>query len=563
MSKRMIALALLAGALGTTVVAAGSARADQDAAGLRGRPQQKVIMVGAASRSVLPTIDGSHDYLADVQPDPEDPFSPGLFVPEWDQGRVAVGNGDADSHWVHDDMEVSAVAFQERGTRKTTVVMAANLYMIFGTDGDVIRERVAERLGRRADQVELAISADHNHHGPDTAFDVNHEWYELMIDQATDAAVEAISDMRPARLEVAEAEHYFGLADGRDPQVFDPTLGVLKATATNGRTIATMLFWANHPETTLFWEPPNDAILDECAEIGLTPCTFSDRYFTADYPGWATRILEAELGGEALFFNGAIGDLVTPLGANVWEVDDSAPLGLGLVPPPGAQPPLGASNFQERNFRRAYLIGRELATAALGALDSSEPVMDPTVDYDVTSFYTRMSNIGFRLLLVRGEDGLTQLGHTPAMLYTCPPTGPKNDSTCAPDDFATEDDQLLGEIRAGDHARTRAAYLRIGPVGMMWIPAEIGSESTIGLPAGYVDTPANWHREDLSLHANGADYVTFGLREEPDVRRASLDRRTRQRRARLRRAARRLPGQMRGGRARRTRHVPGPVRGRC
>ncbi len=447
MSKRMIALALLAGALGTTVVAAGSARADQDA-GPRGRPQQKVIMVGAASRSVLPTIDGSHDYLADVQPDPEDPFSPGLFVPEWDQGRVAVGNGDADSHWVHDDMEVSAVAFQERGTRKTTVVMAANLYMIFGADGDVIRERVAERLGRRADQVELAISADHNHHGPDTAFDVNHEWYELMIDQATDAAVEAIRDMRPARLEVAEAEHYFGLADGRDPQVFDPTLGVLKATATNGRTIATMLFWANHPETTLFWEPPNDAILDECAEIGLTPCTFSDRYFTADYPGWATRILEAELGGEALFFNGAIGDLVTPLGANVWEVDDSAPLGLGLVPPPGAQPPLGASNFQERNFRRAYLIGRELATAALRALDSSEPVMDPTVDYDVTSFYTRMSNIGFRLLLVRGGDGLTQLGHTPAMLYTCPPAGPKNDSTCAPDDFATEDDQLLGEIRA-------------------------------------------------------------------------------------------------------------------
>ena len=57
-----------------------------------------------------------------------------------------------------------------------------------------------------------------------------------------------------------------------------------------------------------------------------------------------------------------------------------------------------------------------------------------------------MSNIGFRLLLVRGEDGLTRLGHTPAMLYTCPPTGPKDDSTCAPDSFATEDDQVLGDI---------------------------------------------------------------------------------------------------------------------
>ena len=66
----------------------------------------------------------------------------------------------------------------------------------------------------------------------------------------------------------------------------------------------------------------------------MAPCTFEDRYFTADYPGWATRIIEDELGGEALYFNGAIGDLVTPLGANVWEVDGSAPLGLGLVPPP-------------------------------------------------------------------------------------------------------------------------------------------------------------------------------------------------------------------------------------
>ena len=83
-----------------------------------GRGAPPVIKVGAASRSVLPTIDGSHDYLDAVDPDPTDPLSPGLFVPEWDQGRVAVGNGDEDSHWVHDDMEVTAVAFQpQRSSR--------------------------------------------------------------------------------------------------------------------------------------------------------------------------------------------------------------------------------------------------------------------------------------------------------------------------------------------------------------------------------------------------------------------------------------------------------------
>ena len=505
MFKRVIGTALAIGVLAAPATAAGSPPGATAGSG------PSVIKVGAASRSVLPTIDGSHDYLAAVDPDPTDPLSPGLFVPEWDQGRVAVGNGDSDSHWVHDDMEVTAVAFQPQRSKQITVVVAANLYMIFGADAEVIRERVADLVGPKvAGQLELAISTDHNHHGPDTAFDINHQWYDLMIDQAAAAIVEAIDELRPALLDVAETDHYFGLRDSRDPQVIDPTLGVLRATATNGETIATMLFWGNHPEVTLGWNPPADNIADECAQINLQPCTIEDRYFTADFPGWATRIVEDELGGEAAYFNGAVGDLITPLGANVWEVGEDAPLGLGLVPPPGAQPAIGASTFQERNFRRAYLIGRELATAALGALEDAAPIATPSVDYDVAPFYTRMSNIGFRLLAVPGDDGLTDLGHTPGMLYTCPATGPKDDSTCAPDELATTTDPILGDIRLGDHTRSQVAYLRIGPVGMMWLPAEAGPESTIGMPAGYLDSPENWHIDDPSLHAFGADYATSG-----------------------------------------------------
>ncbi len=508
MTKRKV----LAVAMTSMVIAAGVVGGSGQAfAGKAAPAGPPVIKVGAASRSVLPTVDGSHDYLAGVVPDPDDPFSPGLFVPQWDQGRVAVGNGDSESYWVHDDMEVTAVAFQEQQSQNITVVVAANLYMIFSTDAEVIRQRVADRVGSRiADRLQIAISADHNHHGPDTAFDVNHEWYDLMIDQAASAIVESIGEMRPARLDVAQTDHYFGLRDSRDPQVLDPTLGVLRATATNGSTIATMLFWANHPETTLFWDPPNDVITDDCAAISLDPCTFEDRYFTADFPGWATRIIEDELGGEALYFNGAIGGLITPLGANVWEVGPDAPLGLGLVPPAGAQPPHGASSFQERNFRRAFVIGRELATAALNALESSSPITRPTVDYSVEPFYTRMSNIGFRLLLSPGDDGLTSLGHTPPMLYTCPATGPKDDSTCVPDQLATESDPIGGDIRVGDHGRSQVAYLRIGPVGMMWLPAEMLAESTVGLPAGYHDVPADWHADDLSLHESGAAYTPSG-----------------------------------------------------
>ena len=230
---------LLAVAMTSMVIAAGVVGGSgQASAGKPAPAGPPVIKVGAASRSVLPTVDGSHNYLDAVHADPDDPFSPGLFVPEWDQGRVAVGNGDSESYWVHDDMEVTAVAFEEQQSKDITVVVAANLYMIFSTDAAVIRERVAERVGSGvADRLQIAISADHNHHGPDTAFDVNHEWYDLMIDQAASAIVEAIAELRPARLDVAQTDHYFGLRDSRDPQVLDPTLGVLRATATNGSTM--------------------------------------------------------------------------------------------------------------------------------------------------------------------------------------------------------------------------------------------------------------------------------------------------------------------------------------
>ena len=53
------------------------------------------VRAGAASRSVLPLVDGSYDYLDAGFPDRDDPFDPGIPVPVWDDGRIAVGNGDS------------------------------------------------------------------------------------------------------------------------------------------------------------------------------------------------------------------------------------------------------------------------------------------------------------------------------------------------------------------------------------------------------------------------------------------------------------------------------------
>ena len=58
--------------------------------GHKAAPGQGNVLVGAASRSVLPLVDGGYDYLKAGFPDRSDPDDPGIPVPAWDDGRIAV-----------------------------------------------------------------------------------------------------------------------------------------------------------------------------------------------------------------------------------------------------------------------------------------------------------------------------------------------------------------------------------------------------------------------------------------------------------------------------------------
>ncbi len=502
----MIGLLLVAGALLVPPAVAG---------GVRVLPAKKaskarVVKAGSASRSVLPLVNGSRDYLRAGLPPDDDAISPGVFVPEWDDGRIAVGNGDDVSHWVHDDLRVRALALSAPSRKHVTVLLSADLYMIFSADADSIREKVDERLP--GVDVEVLVGSTHNHHGPDTAFDVNHDWYEHMTDQAAEAVVEAVERLRPARLRVGAGEHWFGMDDD-DPQMIDPSMNVLQAVGTNRRVIGTVVQWNNHPETTLNWSPPAD-LTQECAVLGWEgdECSAEGRYFTSDYAGVLSRTIERETGGEALYFVGALGNLVGPGGANVWEVDEDHPLGNQFDPPPGASAPGGGGfTYTDKNFRRAVVIGEQAATAALEIIDRGEWIDGRRIEFERQPFYSRLTNIGFRVLLVVDPDtGFTQLGHVPPVVYTCPPTGPKTDQTCRSEGLATEEDPFVGTIRAGDHLRSEVGYLRIGPVGIMFLPGEVAGELVIGLPAEFRSDPGRWYEEPLELNAFGDEYTTPG-----------------------------------------------------
>lgn len=139
-------------------------------------------------------------------------------------------------------------------------------------------------------------------------------------------------------------------------------------------------------------------------------------------------------------------------------------------------------------------------------LDNAATITAPRVPYQVQPFYTYLSNFGFRVLLVVDpRTGYTNLGHEPAPLYTCPLKGPKTDANCTGDGFASETDPNIGtDFRAGDHLKSALEYVKIGPVGMMFLPGEIPAELTVGLPAQLRTDPARWYETPSGQQAFGA-----------------------------------------------------------
>jgi len=504
-SRLVPSILLLGIAISATSVAAPSASA----------PSHGTLLVGASSTSLLPLVNGSYDYLKAGFPGRHDLNHPGILVPRWDDGRIAVGNGEPESYWVHDDIRATALAIDDPRSPYIVVIVTTDLYMVFRQDGDEIRAKAAALLPPGiARKLKVVIAANHNHHGPDTAFDVNHSWYEHMTNQAAAAIAAAVKNRRPAQLQVAAGEHWLGMRDGTDPQVFDPRLNVLQAIDIQGKVIATAVQWNNHPESTLNWSPPLDAIQADCVKLGLTgtDCSAKGRYFTADYPGVVREDLRARYGGEALYLNGPLGVIIGPGGAQVWEVDAAHPLGNQMIAPAGAVGPAGDNDYTAKNFRRPGIIGEQVALAAERLLDSARKITDPRVSYAVQPFFTYLSNFGFRVLLVVDPaTGRAGLGHQPEPLFNCPLSGPKTAATCTSDGFASATDPNLGtDYRVGDHLRTAVEYVRIGPVGMMFLPGEFPGELTFGLPSAFRSTPATWYEEPPGTHAFGSAYQIPG-----------------------------------------------------
>jgi hypothetical protein len=172
--------------------------------------------------------------------------------------------------------------------------------------------------------------------------------------------------MEPARLRLARDDHPL-LAQlqsvDRPPYVKDPFLNVLQVQrASDGKVIATLVSWSDHPET----------LNRKNTEI------------TADYPGWICRYLEQRYGGTALMFNSAAGKVST-LGAQVALLD-----------------PQTGQVAEDGGWRKPELLGTVIGRLAEQAFTRGETATPATLVARSSVFFLPLSNDRFRVAVAVG-----------------------------------------------------------------------------------------------------------------------------------------------------------------
>jgi hypothetical protein len=108
-----------------------------------------------------------------------------------------------------------------------TQAESSHTYSYFGTDITVMLDRVRPRLPEEWADAPILVSATHNHHGPDTAFSINDDWFSMMTDEIVAAAEDAVASMQPATMSSAVGDHGYGTNDVRDPVIRNTRLNAL------------------------------------------------------------------------------------------------------------------------------------------------------------------------------------------------------------------------------------------------------------------------------------------------------------------------------------------------
>jgi len=238
----------------------------------------------------------------------------------------------------------------------------------------------------------VIIAATHSHSAPDPIglwgpeegkSGVNKPWLEATLKTIAATIDQAAQNAKPAKLKLAAIETKGIARNIRVPRIVDPELAVMQFVDAEGKAIATLANIACH------------------AEI------MQNKMLSADFPHYYYQKIEKDLGGIALFVNGAEGGMVTA------DIDD-----------------LYKKEGQD-NSALAEKIGLLVADFTENALKEAKTVESPALDYKVADLLVPLESDRYRAAIQAGllpntlQDGklrtqVAVIALGPAQIVTIP-----------------------------------------------------------------------------------------------------------------------------------------------
>jgi hypothetical protein len=389
-----------------------------------------------ASPTVDPALGHPHDgrlYAAAtsvvITPNSENHPCP-LYMGGTGMNRLAEGT--------HDDLEAQVLVLALDDLH--AVVASMDLVGLEAPDTIRMQDRIAA-LG--LDPAHLLVSCTHTHSGPDTIGVWGPDdgvtgrcpaYHDFLADALGEAVAALHGTLRPVTVAAGEvpideplSNEPSLLADSRQPAVRNNRVTAARLAAPDGETVATLVNWHNHPEAMI--------------EHDL---------FSADFPRWTRRALEAAWGGTAIYLSGTVGGLMTPIDVTSRAfTEDGQP-----VLDAGGTPEMISGGGEAQAWSFGYILA-EYVTAAL----DGAPAVDPTFTIDVSRIHVPVDSF---VLIATFQSGVLE-AH-PGLI------------TDDPDHCG-----VFGCLPVDLH------HLRVGDLHLISLPGEVFSESSVGRPESIVD----------------------------------------------------------------------------
>jgi hypothetical protein len=231
-----------------------------------------VLKAGAAAVKITPALDRT------------------VFIAGYNNNRIA------DS--VHDDLWARALVLDDGTTRMA--VVSCDLIGISNHRVRKMRARIKAVPGEN-----VLIAATHVHSGPDTlglwgksqlSTGLDPVYMEKLEENVAAAVEKAAAELQPVTLSAAAGTVPDGFVHNSREAIQDKVLTALRFASGAGKTVATLVNYGGHPEVN------------------------KTKALTSDFVGPVRDAVEKELGGVAIFLNGALGGMVTPkISAHTWE----------------------------------------------------------------------------------------------------------------------------------------------------------------------------------------------------------------------------------------------------